>query len=252
LFDHVTIRVENRSASERFYAIVLAELGIERTAGGEDLAEWNDFSIAEAGADRPVTRRLHIGFSAPTRTHVEGFWRAGLKAGHRDDGAPGPRPQYGSDYYGGFLLDPDGNSAEAVHHDSLREGGAVDHVWVRVRDLDASRRFYELTAPHAGFGLGDGTPERAQFKGSSGSFSVVAGSPPTENLHMAFPGDDASVRAFHGAMVRAGYRDNGGPGERPVYHAGYYGAYVLDPDGNNIEVVSHNRPSEPSVDFGTA
>ena len=49
--------------------------------------------------------------------------------------------------------------------------------------------------------------------------------------------------AFHGAITGAGFRDNGPPGERPVYHEGYYGAFVLDPDGNNIELVNHNRAS---------
>ena len=53
--------------------------------------------------------------------------------------------------------------------------------------------------------------------------------------------DDATVEAFHRAATRAGYHDNGAPGERPVYHAGYYGAFVLDPDGNNVEVANHNR-----------
>ena len=56
---------------------------------------------------------------------------------------------------------------------------------------------------------------------------------------------DAKRKAFrvenHRAAVEAGYRDNGPPGERPVYHAGYYGAYVLDPDGNNVEAVFHDR-----------
>ncbi len=59
---------------------------------------------------------------------------------------------------------------------------------------------------------------------------------------MAFPVDeDAAVDVFHRAAVEAGYTDNGPPGERPMYHAGYYGAYILDPDGNNVELVSHNR-----------
>ena len=62
-----------------------------------------------------------------------------------------------------------------------------------------------------------------------------------ENLHLAFPAaDNATVDAFHHALVEQGYRDNGGPGERD-YHPGYYGAFVLDPDGNNVEVVCHNR-----------
>jgi catechol 2,3-dioxygenase-like lactoylglutathione lyase family enzyme len=59
-----------------------------------------------------------------------------------------------------------------------------------------------------------------------------------ENLHLAFSGpDDATVQAFHAAATAAGYRDNGPPGERPAYGRGYYGAFVLDPDGNNVEVV---------------
>ena len=75
-----------------------------------------------------------------------------------------------------------------------------------------------------------------------GSFSVLRGDHLTENLHMAFPAsENQAVDDFHRAAVEAGYRDNGQPGERAVYHPGYYGAYVLDPDGHNIELVSHNR-----------
>ena len=65
---------------------------------------------------------------------------------------------------------------------------------------------------------------------------------PTEHVHLAFTAkDNATVDAFHRAALEAGYRDHGAPGERPIYHQGYYGAYVLDPDGNNVEVVNHNR-----------
>ena len=186
--------------------------------------------------------------TAPSTDVADAFWRAGTEAGYRDDGEPGPRPQYGPDYYGAFLLDPDGNSIEAVHHGNLRERGNVDHVWIRVADVTASKRFYETIAEHAGIRLNDDAPERAQFAGASGSFSVVAGEhlevrpELTQNLHMAFPAaDNATVDAFHAAATAAGYRDNGAPGERPQYHPGYYAAFVLDPDGNNVEVVSHNR-----------
>jgi catechol 2,3-dioxygenase-like lactoylglutathione lyase family enzyme len=80
-----------------------------------------------------------------------------------------------------------------------------------------------------------------RFAGASGSFSLVRGTP-TENLHLAFPTDeDADVRGFHEAATDAGYRSNGPPGERPRYHPGYYAGYVLDPDGNNVEVVNHHR-----------
>ena len=241
MFDHVTIRVSDRAASERFYETVLRTLGIERTHADERYPEWDDFSLAAASGEKPVTRRLHVAFVAPSRDHVEEFWRAGTEAGYRDDGPPGPRPQYRYDYYGSFLLDPDGNSAEAVHHGSLRAGGVIDHLWIRVADVAAAKRFYETVGPYAGFRLRHDSPERAQLAGDSGSFSVVSGTP-TEHVHMAFAAsDDATVNAFHRAATEAGYRDDGAPGERPVYHPGYYGAYVLDPDGNSVEVVNHNR-----------
>jgi catechol 2,3-dioxygenase-like lactoylglutathione lyase family enzyme len=241
VFDHVTIRVSDREASEQFYETVLGTLGAATTHCDEHYVEWDDFSLSQASEDKPVTRRLHIGFFAPSRAHVDEFWRVGIEAGYRDDGAPGPRPQYSSDYYGAFLLDPDGNSAEAVHHGSTRTAAAIDHLWIRVADVAAAKRFYETVAPHAGLRLRHDSVERAQFAGANGSFSLVSGTP-TEHVHIAFPAaENASVDAFHRAATEAGYRDNGAPGERPVYHAGYYSAFVLDPDGNNVEVVNHNR-----------
>ena len=241
MFDHVTIRVSDRATSERFYDTVLGAIGIARTATGQHYSEWNDFSLAAADADNPVTRGLHIGFGAPSRELVDAFWRAGTESGFQSEGEPGPRPIYGDDYYGGFLLDPDGNSAEAVHFEGSLTG-AIDHLWIRVTDVQASKRFYETIAPHARIGLGTDTPERVGFNGEPGSFSVLSGDHLTENLHMAFPAsDNGAVDDFHRAALAAGFRDNGGPGERPEYHAGYYSAFVLDPDGNNVELVSHNR-----------
>ena len=105
-----------------------------------------------------------------------------------------------------------------------------------------AKSFYETIAPYAGLSVRDDSPDRVQFAGSSGSFSLVPGTP-TENVHLAFPtDDDADVQRFHQAATNAGYPNNGPPGERPQYHPGYYAAYVLDPDGNNIEVVNHHRP----------
>ncbi len=88
-----------------------------------------------------MTRGLHVGFRARDRAQVDAFWQAGVDAGYRDEGAPGPRTQYGPTYYGGFLLDPDGNSVEAVHGDreDAVPDGRVDHLWLRVRDPQASR-----------------------------------------------------------------------------------------------------------------
>ena len=116
----------------------------------------------------------------------------------------------------------------------------LDHVGIRVSDREASERFYRtvldaigVAQTHSGdwyaewdvFALGEATDEK----------------PVTRRLHIAFavPTRDA-VHAFWTAGVEAGYPDNGGPGERPEYHPGYFGAFVLDPDGNNVEVVNHN------------
>jgi len=241
MFDHVTIRVD-RTASERFYDTVLTELGIDRTYRTGTFSEWGDFSLTGADDANPPTRRLHVAFVAPSREQVDEFWRAGTEAGYPDEGKPGPRPEYRDDYYGAFLIDPDGNSAEAVHHGSLRRDGIVDHLWIRVAAVAPAKSFYETIAPYAGLSVRDDSPDRVQFAGSSGSFSLVPGTP-TENVHLAFPtDDDADVQRFHQAATNAGYPNNGPPGERPQYHPGYYAAYVLDPDGNNIEVVNHHRP----------
>ena len=189
MFARVTIRATDVDASARFYDTVLATLGHERTGDGP---VWGDFAI-EPGD--PPTRRLHIGFAAPSQAHADAFWEAGLAAGAPDDGAPGPRPVYGPDYYGAFLLDPDGNSAEAVHHDRV-EPPSIDHLWIRVTDLAAAREAYVRLGETAGFGLRDDTPERVQFarRHSVGSFSFVAGDAPTERFRMSFPsGVDAEI-----------------------------------------------------------
>jgi catechol 2,3-dioxygenase-like lactoylglutathione lyase family enzyme len=241
MWDHVTLRATDLDASATFYDTVLRRLGVERTHTADWLVEWDQFSLSPANAEKPATRRLHLGFSAPTREHVHAFWQAGVDAGYRDDGEPGLRPEYGPDYYGGFLIDPDGNSAEAVHHDRIAGRGLIDHLWIRVTDVAAAKAFYETIAADAAIELADDTPERARFAGAGASFSLVSGTR-TEELHMAFPGaGQAAVQAFHRTATAAGYRDNGAPGERPEYHPGYYGAFILDPDGNNIELVFHDR-----------
>lgn len=243
MFDHVTIRVTDRHASESVYTAVLGELEIESTYADDRFAEWGDFSLVEASPERPVTQGLHTGFVAPSRAHVDAFWQAGRASGLPDAGAPGERPDYKPDYYGAFLLDPDGNSIEAVHHASVDTAGGIDHLWLRAYDLAGSRVFYSLVAPLAGLQVRDLGPDHVQVLGGSGSFSVVPGTgTPTGGLHMAFPAEtNPAVDEFHRALVAAGYRDDGLPGERPVYHAGYHGAFILDPDGNSVELVNHNR-----------
>jgi catechol 2,3-dioxygenase-like lactoylglutathione lyase family enzyme len=121
--------------------------------------------------------------------------------------------------------------------------GWIDHLWLRVRDPQASRRFYTTVAPYAGLRLAHDAPDRVQFSGPDFSFSLVRDDRPlTQHVHLAFTADtDATVRAFHAAALAEGYEDHGTPGERAVYHPGYYGAFVLDPDGHNVELVNHNR-----------
>ena len=116
----------------------------------------------------------------------------------------------------------------------------IDHLRIPVRDLAASRRFYE--AALAPFGI-----EMTEAQGAVGfhlesvDFFIAEGDPAAP-MHIAFAAPDrATVEAFHAAAVEAGFRDNGAPGERPEYHPGYYGAYLLDPDGNNVEAVFHGR-----------
>jgi catechol 2,3-dioxygenase-like lactoylglutathione lyase family enzyme len=241
MLDHVTIRVADREASRRFYSTVLGE----PSYNDDDLDEWQDFGVVSSDVAHPVTRHLHIAFASPSRDDVDAFWQRGVEAGYESDGEPGPRPQYTPDYYGAFLLDPDGNSVEAVHRPGrTEEGSPIDHLWLGVADLAASRRFYETVAAVLGVDVGDGRlPGYVFVARNHRHIALVAdGRAPAANVHLAFPvASNDAVAEFHRSALAAGYRDNGPPGERPQYHADYVGAFVLDPDGNNVEAVNHNR-----------
>jgi catechol 2,3-dioxygenase-like lactoylglutathione lyase family enzyme len=233
MFDHVTIRVADREASSRFYRVAIGEPLYEG-----DFVDWGELSLLEGIA---TTRRLHLAFGVADRAAVAAWWRRLVDAGYPSNGEPGPRPEYNETYYSGFVLDPDGNSVEAVHHRASRTD-ALDHLWLRSRDVVAQKGFYEALAPVVGLHLVHEAPDRVRFTDGAGSFTFVAGEQPTENVHLAFPAPDrATVDAFHAVAVAAGHRDNGAPGERPHYHPGYYAAYVLDPDGHNVEAVFHDR-----------
>ena len=221
-------------------------LGAEPSHADAELVEWDDWDIGATDREHPVTRGLHVGFRAPSREAVDAFWQAGIDAGYRDDGAPGPRTIYGPDYYGGFLLDPDGNSAEAVHAQAREPRARRPRrppLDTRPRPRRIQALLHDDRHAFAGLRIGVDKPDHVQMVGENVSFSLIDDERPlTEHVHLAFPAqDDATVRAFHAAALAAGYEDHGGPGERTVYHPGYYGAFVLDPDGHNIEVVNHNR-----------
>jgi len=243
VFDHVGVAVSDLDGSLPFYELAFAQLGYGEPYRGDWFYEWEDLAIGQAGDDRPATRNLHIALVAPSREAVDAWWQAMTAAGYPDDGAPGPRPQYSPTYYGAFVRDPDGNSVEAVHRGEPRVGeNRINHLWIRVGDLAETRLFYETVAPTVGLHVRDGSPTRFHVTSGGRSFALVREDPVTENVHLAFPAPDLSaVEAFHRGALDAGFRDNGGPGERPEYHSGYYGAFVLDPDGNNVEAVFHDR-----------
>ncbi len=125
----------------------------------------------------------------------------------------------------------------------------IDHLGIEVADYALSRAFYESVLATLGYGVamevtremsggyegcGFGPPGRPHFWIGKGSGE------PGRCTHVAFTAKDrAQVDAFHAAALAAGARDNGAPGLRPHYHPNYYGAFAIDPDGNNIEAVCH-------------
>ena len=123
----------------------------------------------------------------------------------------------------------------------LHRGRLIDHIQLVVNDLAASRRFYEavfkvLNIPIAGEGKDFFWADELfiSTKDSEAALGELTG-----RHHFAFQAaDKAMVDAFHAAGLKAGGKDNGAPGIRP-YHPGYYGAFLIDPDGNNIEAVYH-------------
>lgn len=133
----------------------------------------------------------------------------------------------------------------------LHRGRLIDHIQLVVRDLEASRTFYTAVFAVLEIPLG-GTGDDYFWADElfvSTASSAAAQGELTGRHHLAFQAKDrATVDAFHRAALAHGGRDNGGPGERP-YHPGYYGAFVLDPDGNNIEAVFHGEAQRnvPSV-----
>jgi catechol 2,3-dioxygenase-like lactoylglutathione lyase family enzyme len=124
-------------------------------------------------------------------------------------------------------------------------GRLFDHVAIRVRDIEASRAFYAAVLEPLGLRIG----ASADGGFSVDEFFVGCHEMPTSGLHLAFQADSReAVDRFHAAALAAGGTDNGSPGER-AYHPGYYAAFALDPDGNNVEAVYHGpvERSAPSV-----
>ena len=136
---------------------------------------------------------------------------------------------------------------------SLHRGRLIDHVQLVVRDLAASRAFYDAVFDVLGVplgGEGEGFFWFDELVVSSADSEAALGAL-TGRVHLAFQADgEKMVRAVHAAGLAHGGTDNGAPGKRP-YHPGYYAAFLLDPDGNNIEAVYHgdSRRSAASVEI---
>jgi catechol 2,3-dioxygenase-like lactoylglutathione lyase family enzyme len=125
MIDHTGINASDFARSKAFYAAALAPIGYTLLAdfpaemtGGTDVAGFGeapkpDFWVARGTPNEP---RVHVAFRAGRRALVDAFHRAALAAGGRDNGAPGPRPHYHANYYGAFVLDPDGHNIEVVCH----------------------------------------------------------------------------------------------------------------------------------------
>ena len=131
----------------------------------------------------------------------------------------------------------------------IHRGRLIDHIQLVVRDLPAAQTFYAAVFDVLGIPLGGTAPDYfwADELFVSTADSQAAQGKLTGRHHLAFQARDrAMVDAFHKAALEAGGKDNGAPGERP-YHPGYYAAFVLDPDGNNIEAVFHG-PAKRSAE----
>ena len=118
MIDHMGISVSKMTRSKAFYRAALAPLGYDvlmewDTFAGFGVAPKPDFWIAEGTPNVPP---IHVCFRADTRAQVDAFYKAAMAAGGRDNGAPGIRTHYHPNYYGAFVLDPDGHNIEAVCH----------------------------------------------------------------------------------------------------------------------------------------
>ena len=118
----------------------------------------------------------------------------------------------------------------------------IDHVVLGVSDIERSRAFYQQALAPLGVRILLDLPGYIGFGDGDRPWFFIATRAPTERVHVAFSAESRElVDAFHATALAAGGQDNGAPGPRPHYHAHYYGAFVYDPDGNNIEAVCH-RP----------
>jgi catechol 2,3-dioxygenase-like lactoylglutathione lyase family enzyme len=128
----------------------------------------------------------------------------------------------------------------------------LDHISLRVQDHSRAVAFYRAALAPLGYQVMMEFPGVAGLGAGMPDFWLMATELPTNPTHIAFAADRATVDAFHLAALAAGAVDNGPPGPRAHYHPHYYGAFVRDPEGNNVEVVCHADPNAKPAPVRTA
>lgn len=123
MIDHITIQVHNLEISRAFYEKVLAVIGYtqnltndKHTFYGFGIGDDPIFEIVQSGAEHPAHKKVHVAFKAENTQQVNEFYRIALENGAKDNGKPGPRPDYTPTYYAAFILDPDDNNIEICVH----------------------------------------------------------------------------------------------------------------------------------------
>lgn len=252
--DHVIVPVEDFDKSRAFYAAVMPTLKAQpefEFPGVIGFAGPTGLSIAlQKCKEGAVVNKLHLAFRCQTPAEVSAWYEACIAAGAKDNGPPGPRPQYSPNYYGAFVLDPDGHNIEAVCHldkTALTPTLPLDHLIIPTENLAVAKDFYckamaSVNAGHVAFEF-PGFVGLASPGGMFASLHQVEG-PVTNKLHVGFRvNNPLQVDLWYEAALAAGGKDNGKPGPRPAYGPTFYGAFVLDPDGHNIEACCHTNQS---------
>lgn len=263
MFSHFTLGSNDLTRSEVFYSTLMPTLGQKMLEASHDggeltfgLPDWRHphLYVCRPFDNLPATwsNGFHLAFMAADKEAVDQFHATAITQGGFDEGAPGLRSIYASDYYAAYVRDPDGNKLQAVCYLDGRKaaatGDVISHVTIGHADFERERAFYsevlgtlgivelpeEVHDDLAGFGVpGFQTPIvyiQRPFDGRPASFG--------NGTHVAFsaPSRDA-VDRFHAAALARGGCSEGEPGLRPQYSANYYGAYVRDQVGNKLQAV---------------